>query len=260
MGSLLRVAALTELQYRANLLQSLIGAIAYQGAQLLFIGVLLYAFGAIGGWSAPEVLLLVGIRMASHAVYAFGFRQVIGADQLVHTGEYDRFLLRPVHPFVQLLTYRFNLQQFGDVVLASAIMIFAISINDVAWTPWLALWCAAAILGGGFVEAAMQTARAALAFRLRNTNALVYMVDTVTSTYANFPLHIFGPAGMVFFTLGVPLAFVAWIPAALILGRGEELWFPAPIGWATPALGLILLASAIAFFNTQSRQYSSPGH
>ena len=48
--TLLRVAWLTEMEYRANFLISIIGALAYNAGQLLFISVLLNAFGSVSGW------------------------------------------------------------------------------------------------------------------------------------------------------------------------------------------------------------------
>ncbi|MFC7622930.1 ABC transporter permease [Microlunatus sp. GCM10028923] len=256
---LIRLALLSELEYRGNLLQSLIGGAAYQAAQLLFIGVILNAFGAIGGWQPAEIIFLVGLRMAAHAVYAFGFRQVIDADTVVHTGEFDRFLLRPASPFLQLLTRRFNLQQVGDVIIAAVVLGYAISQAGITWTPATVAFCALSVVGGGLIEAALQTLRGALAFRLRNTESLIGMIDNLLGTYGNFPLHIFGLGGAVFFTMIVPLAFVAWAPAAVLLGRADQLWFPTALGWASPLIGLILFGLAIAAFTAESRHYSSPG-
>lgn len=256
---LLRVAWLTELEHKANLFISVIGALAFNAGQLLFIGVLLHAFGSLGGWTSAEVIVLFGIRMASHSVYAFFFRRTIDVDQVVHTGEFDRYLLRPTSPFLQLLMRRFNLQQVGDVIIAGAILALALPRAPIAWHPLLALWLALAIAAGGMLEGGLQLARGALAFRLRNTQSLTHLIDAVFGTYGNFPLQIFGPIGSVLFTAPLPLAFVAWVPAAMITGRADSLWFPAWLGWLSPAVGAACMAAAIAFFNHQSHHYSSPG-
>ncbi|GAA1559332.1 ABC transporter permease [Kribbella hippodromi] len=256
---LLRVAWLTELEHKANLFISIVGALAFNAGQLLFIGVLLHAFGSIAGWNPAEMMVLFGIRMASHSVYAFFFRRMIDVDLVVHTGEFDRYLLRPANPFLQLLMRRFNLQQFGDVIIAVAILALALPQASVSWHPLLALWLVIAIAAGGMLEGGLQLARGALAFRLQNTQSLAGLIDAIFGTYGNFPLQVFGTAGAVLFTLFIPLAFVAWIPAAMITGRADSLWFPAWLGWLSPAAGVLCLAASIAFFNRQSRHYSSPG-
>ncbi|WP_157996148.1 ABC-2 family transporter protein [Kribbella sp. VKM Ac-2569] len=249
----------TELQYRVNLLQSLIGGAAAQATQLLFIGVILTSFGAIGGWSASEVMLLVGLRMAAHAIYAFFFRRVIDNDRVVHTGEFDRYLLRPVPAFLQLLTRQFNLQQLGDIFIAAAVLGVAVRNASIDWTFGLALFCGASVIGGGLIEASLQTIRAAAAFRLANTDALIGTIDSLVGTYSNFPLQIFGGFASAFFTFAVPLAFIAWAPAAILLNRSADLGFPAEIAWSTPAFGPILMMLAVTVYHLESRHYSSPG-
>ncbi|TCC04258.1 ABC transporter permease [Kribbella soli] len=256
---LIRLSLASELQYRGNLLQSLIGGAAAQATQLLLIGVILNSFGAIGGWSASEIMLLVGLRMAGHAVYAFFFRRVIDNDRVVHTGEFDRYLLRPISPFLQLLTRQFNLQQLGDVVIAAAVLGTAVRNASIDWNVGLALFCGASVIGGGLIEASLQTLRAAAAFRLKNTDALTGTIDSLVGTYSNFPLQIFGGAASAFFTFAVPLAFIAWAPAAVLLNRGADLGFPTEIAWATPAYGPILMTFAVAIYHLESRHYSSPG-
>nr|WP_238353083.1 ABC-2 family transporter protein [Kribbella solani] len=256
---LLRVAWLIELEHKANLFISIVGALAFNAGQLIFIGVLLHAFGSFAGWTPAEMMVLFAIRMASHSVYAFFFRRMIDVDLVVHSGEFDRYLLRPANPFLQLLMRRFNLQQFGDVIIAGAILALALPQATIAWHPLLALWLVIAIAAGGMLEGGLQLARGALAFRLQNTQSLTGLIDAIFGTYGNFPLQVFGMAGSILFTILVPLAFVAWIPAAMVTGRVESLWFPAWLGWLSPAAGVSCLAAGIAFFTRQSRHYSSPG-
>lgn len=256
---LLRVAWLTELEYKANFFISIVGALAYNAGQLLFIGVLLHAFGGIGGWTPAQVMVLFGIRMASHSVCAFFFRRMIDLDQVVHTGEFDRYLLRPTSPFLQLALRRFNLQQLGDVLIAAAILAIALPQAQIDWTLPKALWLIAAIGAGGMLEASLQLARGTLSFRWRNTDSVVGLIETVFGTYGNFPLQVFGLMGSVLFTVVIPLAFVAWIPAAMLVGRADSLWFPGWLGWFCPLIGVACFVAAVALFNRQTRHYASPG-
>lgn len=257
--TLLRVAWLTEMEYRANFLISIVGALAYNAGQLLFISVLLNAFGSISGWSAPEVFVLFGVRMASHSVCAFFFRRLTDLDAVVHTGEFDRYLLRPAGLFLQLVMRRFNLQQFGDVLIAVALLAFALPSPAIDWSVPLVLWLLVAIFAGGMLEAGLQLMRGSLSFRWTNTESLTGLIETVFGTFGNFPLQVFGLAGSIFFTLLVPLAFVGWIPAAMVLGREDSLWFPGWLGWCSPLVGVAVFAAAIAFFGRQARRYASPG-
>lgn len=256
---LVRAGIRTELQYKANFIHSTIGGAAFQSSQLLFIGVLLASFGAIGGWGAEEILLLIGIRMMAHAVYGVVFHETIVSDVVIYQGEFDRYLLRPVNPFLQLLTRRFNLQQVGDLVLAVVVFSIAVGRAPVDWAIGSGLFVAAAIVGGALIEAAFQTARAGLSFRMRSTESLVGVTDDVIGTYCNYPMHIFGLGGLVAFTILIPIAFVSYYPAAVLLGRTEHFWFPGWVGWFTPAIGAGMLWAAYRYFMHQTRHYTSPG-
>lgn len=257
---LLRAGVRTELQYKSNFVHSLIGGAAFQSSQLLFIGVLLASFGAIGGWGADEILLLVGIRMLAHAVYGVVFHETIVSDLVIYQGEFDRYLLRPVNPYLQLLTRRFNLQQLGDLVLGGVVFGIAVHRAPVSWTVGTVAFVAAALVGGALIEAAFQTARAGLSFRMRSTESLVGVTDDVIGSYGNYPLHIFGVGGLIAFTILVPIAFVSYYPTAVLLGRTEHFWFPDWLGWLTPAIGAAMLWAAYRYFMHQTRHYSSPGN
>ncbi|GFJ96330.1 hypothetical protein Prum_099720 [Phytohabitans rumicis] len=57
-----------------------------------------------------------------------------------------------------------------------------------------------------------------------------------------------------------PLAFVAYLPAAVLLNRTGELAVPAWLAWASPAVGGLLTFLAYRFWRWQSRYYTSSGH
>jgi ABC-2 type transport system permease protein len=61
-------------------------------------------------------------------------------------------------------------------------------------------------------------------------------------------------------TFVLPLAFAAYLPAAILLQRTSDLFVPLWLGFAAPAVGVVLYIAAVAFFRQQMRSYSSPGH
>jgi ABC-2 type transport system permease protein len=63
-----------------------------------------------------------------------------------------------------------------------------------------------------------------------------------------------------FLTWIVPMAFMAWLPATVLLGRTAELPFPAWVAWLSPLVGVALIAAAIWLFLALSKQYQSAGH
>lgn len=75
-----------------------------------------------------------------------------------------------------------------------------------------------------------------------------------------YPLSIFGSVLAWVFTFLVPLAFVAYLPATVLLDRTAELQVTPLLAYVAPLAGVIWLAVAVGVFNSQVGSYQSAGH
>jgi ABC-2 type transport system permease protein len=257
---LLGAAMRAELQYRANFLIMMIGGICYQGVGLAFIWTVLSRFGTIGGWSLSEIAFLYAIRLTAHGLWVVPLGQLINVDEVVRLGEYDRYLVRPANPLIQLLTRRMHLTATGDLVGGLLLLAFTAGYAPVDWSPGMVGFLVLALLGGAMVEGSLQLAASALVFRLLSTLSLKFGIDSVFNDFGNYPLKIFGPAARFGLTFLFPLAFVAYLPASVLLSRTGELAVPTWLAWSSPLVGGGLLFLAYRLWSWQSRYYTSPGH
>ena len=246
--------------HRVNLGLSFLASAAIQGTQLAFIGVLLGAFGAIAGWGVAEVAFLYGLRLTAHGVCTINFGQHRASANVIRDGTWDRFLLRPAGPLLQLLTRHFNPGTIGDIVLGLSILLVAASQVDVRWTPPLVLFLVAAAISGGLVEAGLQIGISGLDFRWGPTVRIKDTVDRVLTDFGAYPMAIFGTAGAWMLTFLIPLAFMAYLPATVILGHTDDLVVPLWMAQLSPLAGPLILTAGIGCFRLLSRSYTSPGH
>jgi len=225
-----RAALRAQLQYRVNFWTTLMGGVAYQGTQLLFLGVLLGKFGLIGGWGFPEVAFVFAMRLASHALYVVPFGSLRLLDEMVRDGEFDRVLLRPVNPFLQLVTRWFPLMSLGDALLgAGALIIFSWQ-APIDWTGAKVVYLLLAVVGGGLVETGIQTFFCGLSFVATSTFSLRIFADTSITQFSGYPLTMFGRGIFYAFCTLVPMAFISFLPATVLLGRTADV--PLPV-WLT---------------------------
>jgi ABC-2 type transport system permease protein len=258
---LLALAALrAESHHRANFVLGILGGIALQCAGLAFIGTILSRFGALGGWSLPELMLLYGMRLTAHGLWTVPFSQLLSIDYAVREAEFDRYLTRPANPLIQLMTRRMPLTPVGDILGGLAVLATALALNDIRWTPLLVLYLVLAIVGGALVELSFQLATSAIAFRLLSTASVKITIDNVFNTFGNYPIKIFGPVARWGLTVVFPLAFAAYLPTSILLGRGGELWVPPWIAWGAPVVGAALFALAYTTWRSQLDHYSSSGN
>lgn len=256
---LLRAAWRAAISYRTSFLSSIVGGLALQGTQLLFIGVLLSKFQVIHGWRLNDVAFLFALRLAAHAFYVVPFGPLVMIDQAVQQGDVDRFLLRPAGVYLQVVTRYAPLMALGDALLGfGALAIFAPQ-SAVSWTPGKVAFLIAAIVGGGLVETGMQTFLAGLSFRMTSTISLRVLADDTITRFSGYPLTMFSRWGFLSLTFVFPMAFIAYLPAVVLLDRTDELPIPAWPAEISPCAGLLVFAIGLAFFNRMTRTYNSPG-
>lgn len=248
------------LHYRMNLLVMVVTGAIYQGSGFAFVWVVLHRFPSLAGWSFAQVAFLYGLRLLAHALWLLPFNALLTFDWLVREGEFDRYLLRPLNPLVQLMTTRtMRMGSAGDLVAGIAIFAVAARAAGVDWSPLAIGFCVLAIAGGALIEAAVQLGLAGLTFRLLDTYNLREAVDDLFSTFGSYPLKIFGAGTEWLLTFVVPVAFAAYLPASTLLGTGDLRVAPW-LGYAGPALGLGLFVLAYRFWRGQLRYYQSAGH
>jgi ABC-2 type transport system permease protein len=257
---LLRIGIRSAVQYRADFTMTAIGAVCYEAVSLAFVGVLLHAFGTIGGWTLVEVAFVYGIRTMGHALHSLLSGQLWAADTVVRQGEFDRYLLRPVSPLVQLMTRRFQITAVGDLAFGLVLLTVTAIAAPVSWSVGSVGYLIIAVLGSGLLESAVMLAISALTFRLLASSSILSVADTVFVTFGPYPLSVL-PRGVAYLlTFALPLAYAGFFPAAVLLGRRDDLFVPVWLAYASPVVGLLLYGVAVVFFRRQSRHYASPGH
>jgi ABC-2 type transport system permease protein len=249
-----------ELQYRANFLIMVLMGIVYQCTGFVFIWVVLSQFRALAGWTLGEVAFLYGLRLTMHALNGAITGGLYSLEWKVRQGDFDRYLVRPVPPLLQLLCERVHISILGDLIGGLALFAAASSLVTIDWTPLALVYLALALIGGALIELAMRLAFSALAFRFLSANAFMFLLDTLFSNFSNYPLKIFGSVLEFLLTFGIPLAFMAYFPAAVLLGRTSELQVNPLFAYAAPLAGLLWLALALRIFHYAMRSYKSAGH
>ena len=134
-------------------------------------------------------------------------------------GEFDRFLLRPVNPLIQLITRRFQVTAVGDIVFGVVVLSRHRGGRSASTgRHGRSRFLVAAVIGSALVESAVMLAIASLTFRLLAASPILSVADTVFVTFGPYPLSVLPRAVSYLLTFVLPLAFAAFLPAAILLG------------------------------------------
>jgi ABC-2 type transport system permease protein len=250
----------SEFQYRANVAASILGGVIYQLTGFLVVWIIVDRFTDLGGWNLSQIAFLYGMRLTSHGIFYATISQMFEIDRVLINGEYDRFLVRPMSPLAQVLTRKLRVNCFGDLIGGIALLTVASRGVDVDWSvPAIGLLLAA-VVGGALIEGAVQIAMGSLAFRFLQISMLQATVNEVFNIYGNYPFRIFPNLVQYLLTFALPVAFVAYLPASVILDQAGGLHVSTALAWGAPLIGVVLFALALRVWGRMSRQYQSAGN
>lgn len=249
-----------QMQYRLSFATEVASGLLFQSMGFVFVWAILARFETLGGWSLGEVAVLYGLRLSAHGIWVLMFSQLYRFDGIVREGEYDRFLIRPVPAIFQLMFTSVRVTVIGDFIGGLVILGAALSRAQIEWTPALVVFLIASVLLGSLIDGAFQLGPAGLAFRFLDTLPIRITFDDIFSRFGGYPVSIFGQVAQWAFTSILPIAFMAYIPASVLLGRTSELIVPAWLAWMSPVVCVVAFAIGLRFFLGQSRHYQSSGH
>jgi ABC-2 type transport system permease protein len=250
-----------QLQYRANFVVLIMMGLVYQGTGFVFIWVVLSRFHALAGWTLGEVAFLYGLRLLVHGLSLPLFGALANVDEDVRHGEFDRYLVRPLPALLQVMTNKVQANFIGDLSGGLLLFLTAQNLARIDWSPAALGYLALVLVGGVLAESGIRLLLAALSFRMLSTGSLSYLVDGILfNQFGNYPLKIYDSAVRLFLTFAVPVAFVAYLPATVLLKRTSELSISPWFAYLAPAFGALWFALAYLVWQHEIGQYQSTGH
>jgi ABC-2 type transport system permease protein len=231
----------THMEYRGALVIGWIAqAIGYAGTYAS-IALIITRFENLGGWAWPEMALLLAFHLLAYALGAsLSFVQFRDMEEKVRLGTIDAILVKPIGTWTYLAFSGLNIEYGGHIALALGLMVWSLANTTIDWTAALMLYFFAAT--------------ALVWVRSRHLFAIYFGFWEL----ARYPLNIFPLPLQVLMITFAPLGFLAFIPAAVVLGK------PVPIlgDWAGPAslaIGPIFVLIAMAHWRSCLRNYQGAG-
>ena len=257
---LLGIALKSMLQFRMDFFIGVLGIVARNVASLLAIGVILSRFTDLAGWTVWQVVFLYGFWMTGNSLYSLLFFHLSFIDDYIVEGVFDRFLMRPLSPFLQLLTVEVDLNGIADVVFGVSALGLAMSnlhmaLNLGQWAFMLVMLACAALL-----ELGITVALSSVAFWTNRAAALIYTANQLNwGMTQQYPLEMFGKAFRVFVTVFLPFAFINYYPARWLLGKVQPGDPGYVLSFLSPVAALVTLVIAAVVWRKGLKAYNSTG-
>lgn len=242
------------MEYRVNFLIGATSTIFLQAAGLLMIWVVMSQIPDINGWTLPQVLLIYGLLTLAKSInHMFADNLWTIGWSYIRTGQFDRFMVRPINPLFHLLADRFCHDGIGNFLVGGALIAIAFQALGLPWSPLNILAVLIAVIGGGVIFIALNLITATTAFWIIESIPVTQIVFN-THEFARFPLTIFPDAIRVALLWLIPYGFASFVPASQILGRdyGGLIWLGPFV-----ALALAVISYRVWLFGL--KHYGSTG-
>ncbi len=249
-----------QMQYKLSFLLDMLGFALTTVLDFAVIAVLFSHFPSLAGWSVAEVALLYGLTSV-----AFSLNEMVGRgfdspfETMMQQGAFDKILTRPLGTFFQILASEFQLRRLGRTLQGGAILAFALLRLPIEWTPAKVLLVPLTLASGALIYLGLFVIGGAICFWTIKTPEVVNAFTFGGNQMTSYPLGIYNRWLRSVFIFIVPVAFVNYPAALVLLNRTDPFGLPPSLAWAAPFVAVLFFLVAYGFWQIGVTKYSSTG-
>lgn len=247
------------MQYKVSFLIELTGQFLIALMDFSMIAVIFNRFPALAGWNLLEIAFLYGISAISFSLASLISRGFETFERYIQMGELDRVLVRPVSPFLQVMAIEFPLMRLGRLGQGLVILGLGLAGLTVQWNLAKLALLLMSILAGTLVFQALFVLGAVSTIWTVSTAEFTNIFTNGGTYLISFPMTIYQEWFRNFFTFIVPLSFLNFLPALVILDKPAMLGLPAWIGWLTLPAALAFFGLSLLIWGWGLKKYQSTG-
>jgi ABC-2 type transport system permease protein len=218
------------------------------------------AFPSIGGWDFHMLGFMIALKQMAGGIHHALFFSFYQHRELIRNGEFDRLLVRPVHPLLQLMASSLDLSAIGSFLPGLVLLGITGPRAAIEWNLANVAFLVLVVLCGALIEWSVYLFFSAFDFWIEEEESLGNLPDATfrESALLYYPIHIYSRALAFTITYLLPYAFIAYYPT-LHFFQVEIAGIPRAFAYLSPVVALLSTAIAVAFWSFGLRHYKSTG-
>ena len=152
-------------QSKADFLIGLMGFFFTQAAGIAFLFLVFRQIPSLGDWTLSELIFIYGFAQTPRGIdHLFTDNIWLVAWRLVVNGKFDRYLLRPMNLFFQVICEKLQPDALGELLVGTILIIVSLSKGIVLVDGAHVVFFVVSILAGAVIYTAIKLLFASLAF------------------------------------------------------------------------------------------------
>jgi len=246
----------TLMQSKLDFWVGLIGFFFSQMTGIAFLYLVFQQIPTLHNWTFYQLLFIYGFAQIPRGIdHLFTDNLWMIAWRYVVTGQFDRYLLRPMNLFFQVICEKLQPDALGELTIGVILVVMSIHNGVVCLTPVSIIVFILSVIAGSIIYTSIKLFFAATAFWLKVSVPFLQVAYDIAD-FAKFPIEIYSRSIRFIITWVIPFAFVAYYPATYFLfGAG----FVKTVG-AECMIAAIAWTIAYNLFQRGTRRYESAGN
>ena len=251
--SFLKISLKEILIYRLDCIVGIISQLIVQSVSLIFIFIVFQNTENIAGWNFRQILLLYGVTRISTGIAGYCFDGLFDiGPKYMQNGEFDKILLRPVHPLISIIGASREFVALADFFIGLGITIYMLIELSIPITVLLVAKIIFFSIIGALIIGAINTIFSISSFWTYKSNEVIWSFYRIY-TFAEYPIDIYNRFIKILITIILPFAFVAYYPTMDYLGLNNYMLYLSPF------IAIILWIIAVKLWNIALNKYRSTG-
>lgn len=246
----------TIMQSRVDFLIGLLGFFFTQIMGIAFLYLVFQQIPSLQGWTLDQLIFIYGFAQIPRGIdHLFTDNIWLVSYRLVINGDFDRYMLRPMNIFFQVIAEKLQPDALGELLVGTILVVRSLGKGIVIVDGLHLGLFFVSVLAGALIYTSIKLFFASLAFWVKVSGPFLQVAYEMAD-FAKYPTEIYAKGIRFLITWVVPFAFVAYLPASFFLKSDTSVW----VVGIECGIAFVFWCIAYALFQYGTRIYESAGN
>ncbi|MBR1390787.1 MAG: ABC-2 family transporter protein [Lachnospiraceae bacterium] len=244
-------------QSKADFFLGLVGFFLTQATGIAFLYLVFRQIPMLQGWTLDQLIFIYGFAQIPRGIdHLFTDNIWIVAYRLVVSGQFDRYMLRPMNIFLQVIFERLQPDALGELIVGIILVVASLTKGIVLVDAVRIVLFFVSILAGALIYTAVKLFFASLSFWIKRSGPVLQTAYELAN-FAKYPTEIYARFVRFIITYVIPFAFVAYLPASYFVKKEVN---PVSTIGVECLIAVVFFAIAYLVFHRGTKRYESAGN